>query len=84
MGMSVTQCQRVVDAAEFARWLAYWTIEPPTANRMEVMVAQLCRIVAKTMGGRETDVADWIPDYARHESDQTPDQVNAAMAAWFR
>jgi hypothetical protein len=44
--MSVKQCQREIDSAEFAEWVAFNNKSPFIIDRSEYMLATLCALTA--------------------------------------
>lgn len=68
-------------AAQFAEWLAYYSVEPFGEERADLRNAILCRLVANALRGkgRRAEVEDFMPKFGRDE--ETSDEARMIEAA---
>ena len=52
LGMGVAECQRRVDAREFAEWMAFCRLEPFGEWRADLRAGIVACVVAQSMGGK--------------------------------
>jgi hypothetical protein len=82
MGMTPSQV-RAMDHEEYRELRAYFEIEPPGTQGMELLLAQLCQIVAVSGGAKNIDLEHLMP-YSQNMKQllierQTPEQQLADM-----
>ncbi len=77
--MSVRECQRQIDAREFAEWLAFDSISPIGDERRDVMEGQVSFRIAQAFAakGYRPKFIDFLP-FA-----EKPKQTSADMLAAF-
>jgi len=80
MGIPIRELQRRMDAAEFASWAAFQTIEPIRDARGDfntALIAQTIANVNRGKGQRPYTIEDFTPRYIVNK--QTPDEMRAAF-----
>lgn len=79
LGMTVQQLTDSMLESELNQWANYARRSPLPFKRMEIMLAQVCLLIAKTMGGaKQVGVMDFmlaLPD------EDLPDNVTRIEAA---
>lgn len=73
-------------AEDLAEWQAFDTIEPIGRKRDDYLIAQLCAVIANTMGGgkkgKALTVKDFIPPWGgRKQKRQSMEDMKAALKA---
>lgn len=85
--MSVAQAQQAIDSREYAEWLAYYSRERFTADRIENMLAIICCILAnvhRKKGGKDYEPEDFIPKYGSNRRRfDTPEEMMTKLRAIF-
>lgn len=62
LGMPVDMMLRSMTEAELVRWHTFAARNQLPTRRIELMLAQVCALIARTMGGVKTaKVADFLP-----------------------
>ena len=81
--MSVARAQREIDAREFAEWMAYDNIEPFGEQRADWRIAQLCCLVANSLGGKgpPATLKEFMMDTSRKVR-QSAGQMLAVMRSY--
>lgn len=81
--MSVRETFERIDAEEMAHWIALDRIEPWSGRRIDILLAQLCAIVASAHSakGKRPSVRDFVPDWWARP--QTPEDVAAQIRQAF-
>lgn len=61
LGMTAEGLERSMTEAELNRWARYLSRHPMPQRRIELMLAQVCALIARTMGGsKNAKVADFL------------------------
>ena len=80
LGGSVESLARSMTEDELQRWAVYSTRHALPFRRLELLLAQLCMIVARTMGGvKDAKVADFM--LKEPEDEELPTNVTRLEAA---
>ena len=77
LGMSVAECQRKVDSAEFAEWLAFFNLEPMPNSWLQHGV--LCQLISSALGSKTAKPEDFMP---RTKKIQSAGQMQAIAKSW--
>ena len=66
--MSVRKAQKEINAAEFAEWVAYYSLDPFGEERADLRIAQLDAIIATVNApkGRRFRPKDFMFDFTKH------------------
>ncbi len=78
LGMTADGLTQSMTAAELDRWAKYALQKPLPYKRMELMLAQVCLIIARTMGGAK-DVK--LMDFMLSTPEERPNNVTSIEAA---
>lgn len=83
--MSVRQAQASMDAAEFAEWRAYDSIDPIGPERFDWLAASIAMSVLTPWTKKKLDVAEFVPKWDRGDVEslkrpkQTVEQMKAVL-----
>lgn len=79
--MSVRRAQVEIDAAEFAEWMAYYTMEPWGEDRSDLRAGIIASTIANTQRGKRTKAfkpSDFMPNFDRpRKCKQSPEEMRA-------
>ena len=70
-----------MSAAEFARWVAFLTLEPDQGTRTDYLAAQLAAMIARvegTLGGKPPRIKGRLIEW-----DRNPEDEEKELAAWL-
>lgn len=85
--MSVARCQREVSSAEFAEWIAYYTVEPFGEQRADLRSAIIATVIANVnrgKGQRPFKTDDFMPDFGKPDKrKQSDEQIAATFTAFI-
>ena len=69
----------------FREWQAWWFLKGPSnEERMDWRFAQIAALIANAMGGKRATsykIKDFMPEFDRESKRQTPQQMQAVLAA---
>lgn len=60
LGCTLDEAASRITSDEFARWLAYWRLYPPAADRNESQMATLMGMFATACGVKHVKCADYM------------------------
>lgn len=85
LGMPVETMLRSMTSAEFGQWAMYARRNALPFARLEMMLGQVCMLIARTMGGvKNAKVADFIPQHPDETEEQATHIDNMKRAFNFR
>lgn len=80
--MSVKQCQRTIDAREFAEWLVYAQLEPWDETRADLRAGIVASTIANIWRGADNPPYaphDFMPDYDPVESEPVDEEASIEL-----
>ena len=82
--MSIAEAQQSISSREYAEWLAYYSKERFSIDRIENMLAIICCILAnvhRKKGGSDYKPEDFIPKYNKQRRFDTPEEMMIKLKA---
>ena len=73
-----------IDSAEFSEWLAFYSIDPFGEERADLRAGINSAVIAnihRGAGVKAFSATDFMPQFDRKETTQTPEQMMAVMMA---
>ena len=71
-----------MDSAEFTRWIAYLSIEPPLETRLDYLSGAIGTLIGRvegTLGGKPPRLSGRLIEW-----DRRPEDEQAAFVAWIQ
>lgn len=73
-----------IDAREFAEWMVYFRMNPTLSDKLPILFAHLCSVIASVFGGKAKRISDFLIDFNKPSHQRkSQSEIKTKLQTWL-